>query len=758
MAQQTSSTPGGPLNVVGKRGPNIDAVERVTGRAKYTGDIDLPGMLVARVLRSPHAHARITSIDTGKAEALAGVRAVITYRDSPKVMIWGHRQYALNDRVRFKGEAVAAVAAVDAEIADKALKLITVQYETLPFVLDPEEALKPGAPQLFQDGNLEGQPRVLNRGDVEQGLKESDKVIERTYHCPTMWSGGMEPRACVAQWEGDKLTLWASTQSPFRVHGSLTAMFNVPDDNVRIIASYVGGGFGTKSAPHTDEALASLLARKARLPVKLQYTREEEILDSNTRFETRIYVRMGAKKDGSLHALHVKAYINQGAYHMRLGGLGNQATHVYKTPHVKTEQYRVHTNVPNTGPTRGVGDPQETFAIESAMDELAYELGMDPMQFRLKNIKRNGDAIARGGAGVEDGRLVAQVLDKCIDDGAARMQWTRRNAVAGSPAGAKARGIGIACTERGGGGGLGGASVKINLDGSAHVYYSSTDIGTGSRTTLAMIASEVLGIPLSLFRTTAGDTEVAPYDGGSQGNRTLQGTGRAVEAAAHDALQQILAAAGPLLDNAAPDTLELRDSVVRLKAQPARSVKLAEIMQRRGRSVVGDGQTTAAQTGMNVERTTGAHFVEVEVDRETGKVRILKYVAAHDVGRPINVTIVENQLEGGTIQGLALTQGEEMRFDPKTGACLTGSFVDLKPPTMMDFDPRVIEAVIVPNEGVTGPFGAKGLGENPCHPGMAAVANAIYNAIGVRIREVPFTRSKILGALNERRPATSRTA
>jgi xanthine dehydrogenase molybdenum-binding subunit len=563
----------------------------------------------------------------------------------------------------------------------------------------------------------------------------------------------------VAQWEGDKLTLWASTQSPFRVHGSLAAMFNLPDSNVRIIASYVGGGFGTKSAPHTDESLAVLLAKKARLPVKLQYTREEEIIDSNTRFETKIYVRIGAKKDGTLHALHVKAYINQGAYHMRLGGLGNQATHVYKTPHVKTEQYRVHTNVPNTGPTRGVGDPQETFAIESAMDELAIELGMDPMEFRVKNIKRTGDPIARGAGGAEDGRLVTQVLDKCIEEGARRIDWSRRNPVAGSSSGAKARGIGIACTERGGGGGIGGASVKVNLDGSAHLFYASTDIGTGSRTTLAMIASEVLGIPLSLFRTTAGDTEVAPYDGGSQGNRTLQGTGRAVEAAARDALQQILAAASPVLDNAPVDTLELRDSVVRVKGPGGKSVKLAEVMTRRGRSVVGDGQTTQPQTGMNVERTTGAHFVELEVDRETGKIRILKYISAHDVGRPINVTIVENQIEGGTIQGLALTQGEEMRFDPKNGTCLTASFVDLKPPTMMDFDPRVIEAVIVPNEGIGSPFGGKGLGENPCHPGMAAVANAIYNAVGVRIREVPFTRAKILTALREQRPATtSRTA
>jgi CO/xanthine dehydrogenase Mo-binding subunit len=227
--------------------------------------------------------------------------------------------------------------------------------------------------------------------------------------------------------------------------------------------------------------------------------------------------------------------------------------------------------------------------------------------------------------------------------------------------------------------------------------------------------------------------------------------------AARSCLQQILAAAGPMLNNAAAADLEMRDSVIRLKADPSKQLKLAEVMQRRGRSVTGDGATAAVQNGMEVERTSGAHFVELEVDRETGKVHILKYISVHDVGRPINVTVVENQIEGGTIQGLALTQAEELRFDARTGACLNGSFLDLKPPTALDFDPRVIEAVIVPNEGTTGPFGGKGLGENPCHPGMAAVANAIYNAIGVRLREVPFTRSKILRALNEPRPDASRT-
>ena len=503
------------------------------------------------------------------------------------------------------------------------------------------------------------QPRILTRGNVEQGLKESDKVIERVYHCPTMWSGGMEPRACVAQWEGDRLTMWASTQSPFRVHASLAAMFNLPDSNVRIIASYIGGGFGTKSAPHTDEALAALLARKARLPVKLQYSREEEILDSNTRFETRMYVRIGVKNDMSLHALDVKAYINQGAYHTRLGGLGNQATHVYKTPHVqdgavpRPHQHPEHR--PDARRRRSAGDVRHR--VGDRRDRRRDGLGSDGVPAEEHQAHRRSDRARRrwhrrrpaGHAGAGPMHRGRRRKDRLV---------APQSPLPGSQTGSKARGIGIACTERGGGGGLGGASVKVNLDGSAIVFYSSTDIGTGSRTTLAMIAAETLGMPLSMFRAVSGDTEVAPYDGGSQGNRTLQGTGRAVEAAARECLQQILASAGPLLDNAAPGDLEMRDGVIRVKAQPARSRQArrgdaaARPQRRRHR------QHDAAADG---DRTSSArpraHFVEVEVDRETGKVRILRYIAAHDVGRPINVTIVENQIEGGTHPGAGAHAG-----------------------------------------------------------------------------------------------------
>ena len=754
MAQQAT-----PLTVLGKAGPNLDAYARVTGQARYTGDLELPGMLVGRVLRSPHAHARIVSVDTSRAEALQGVKAVVTHKDAPKVMVWGSRQYILNDRVRFAGEAVAGVAAVDNETAEAALGLIQVQYEVLPFVLDPEAAMTPAAPKLFDDGNLEGQPRVLTRGDVARGLAESDRVIERAYHCPTMWSGGMEPRVAIAQWEQNRLTVWASTQAPYRIHTSLAAQFNLPDSDVRVVATYIGGGFGTKSAPHTDEGLAAMLARKARRPVKLQYSREEEILDSNTRFETKMYAKVGVKRDMTLHALDVRSITNLGAYHTRLGGLGNQATHIYRIPHLRTEQFRVHTNVPNTGPTRGVGDPQECFGIESLMDEIANAMGWDPLAFRLKNIKRTGDPMARGAGGTEDGTLVTQALDRCIEEGAAAIQWTRRKAAPGvgqiGSTGSTARGIGVALTERSGGGGQGAATVKVYLDGSVVVFFASTDIGQGTRTTIPMIVAETMGIPLASVRAVSGDTEAAPYDPGSFGNRTLQGTGRAAEAAARECLQQILTAAGsvllPTLDNAAPAGVEMRDGVVRLKAQPDKSVTLKALMQRWGRSIVGEATTLQPQTGMNVERTSAAHFAEVEVDRESGKVRVLRYIAAHDLGRPMNLTIVQNQIEGGVIQGLALTQGEEMRFDPRNGRCLNASFLDLKPPTALDFDPRMIEAIVVENLGEVGPFGAKGLGENPTHPGMAAVANAIYNATGVRLRTVPFTRASILKALAEPR-------
>jgi xanthine dehydrogenase molybdenum-binding subunit len=421
----------------------------------------------------------------------------------------------------------------------------------------------------------------------------------------------------------------------------------------------------------------------------------------------------------TLHALDVRSITNLGAYHTRLGGLGNQATHIYRIPHLRTEQFRVHTNVPNTGPTRGVGDPQECFGIESLMDEIASEMRWDPLAFRLKNIKRTGDAIARGNGGTEDGRLVTQVLDRCIEQGAAAIQWSRRRPEPdGRLDSPRARGIGVALTERSGGGGQGAATVKVHLDGSVIVFFASTDIGQGTRTTIPTIVAETLGVPLASVRAVAGDTEAAPYDPGSFGNRTLQGTGRAAEAAARDCLGQILAAAGPALDNSAPADLELRGGVVRLRAQPEKGVTLQALMQRLGRSVVGEATTLQPQTGTNVERTSAAHFVEVEVDRESGKVRLLRYVAAHDLGRPVNLTIVQNQIEGGVIQGLALTQAEEMRFDPRNGRCLNANFLDLKPPTALDFDPRVIEAIVVDNVGDVGPFGAKGLGENPTHQGM----------------------------------------
>ena len=734
------------LQIVGKRAPNLDAYDRVTGGSKYTGDIELPGMLMARVLRSPHPHARIVSIDTSKAQALRGVKSVVTYKDSPKVPVY--RQYILNDRVRFRGEAVAAVAAVNAETADKALKLIAVEYEVLPFVLDPEEAMKPTAPKLFPDGNIEGEPRIFIRGDVEKGLAESDQVFEREYRCPMGWGGSLEPRANVAFWERDHLTIWAAGQSPHRVQGTLAAMFNVPESKVRVISTYVGAGFGTKSAAHLDEGLTALLARKAGLPVKLQFTREEEILDSNIRYETKMKFRVGVKRDMTLHALHLYFVGNLGAYHTLWGNLGTQATHLYRIPNLKTEEYRVHTNIPNAGPVRGIGDPYENFGLESIIDEVVHEMGWDPLAFRLKNVMRTGDLVRRtASAPKEDVRLANHGMDRCIEEGAKQIAWGRRNATPGvGQMGPKARGIGMALTERDGGAGPGGAIVKVNQDGSVVVFFGTTDIGTGSRTTVPMVAAEVLGVPMEKVQVVCGDTETTPFDPGSYGNRVIHVSGKAAELAARDCLRQIFETTAPMLQ-AKPEELEIREGNVMVKGQPDKKVPLAQVLRRHGRAVVGQASVNQHLTSATVDRSPSAHFAEVEVDKETGKIRVLRYVAMHDAGVPINRTVVDNQIEGGVIQGFGMALSEQLHFDYQKGWCLGANFLELKPPTMLDVDANIIEALLIENQAEHGPFGAKGVGETTCHCAMAVVANAIFNATGIRLRELPFTRTAVMRAL-----------
>jgi xanthine dehydrogenase molybdenum-binding subunit len=524
-------------------------------------------------------------------------------------------------------------------------------------------------------------------------------------------------------------------------------MFKVPESKVRVISTYVGAGFGTKSTAHLDEGLTALLARKAGRPVKLQFSREEEILDSNIRYETRTYFKVGVKRDMTLHALNLRHIGNLGAYHTQWGSLGTQTTHLYNITHLKTEEIRVHTNLPNAGPVRGIGDPYENFALESLIDEVAYEMGWDPLEFRLKNIKRTGDLVRRSAAiPREEARLANHRMDLCIQEGAKRIGWERRNRVSGGQTSPRARGIGMAITERDGGAGPGGAIVKVNVDGSVVVLFGTADIGTGCKTTVPMVAAEVLGVPLERVQVVSGDTETTPFDPGSFGNRVIHVSGKAAELAARECLRQILETAAPMLQ-AKPEELEASEGSVRVKSQPDKKVPLAKIMEEHGRTIVGQGSVVQHITSATIDRSPSAHFAEVEVDKELGKIKLLRYVAVHDAGQPINRTVVDNQIEGGVIQGLAMAFTEELHFDAQKGWCLSPNFLDLKPPTMLDVDPRVIVPVLVENQSAHGPFGAKGTGETTCHAAMAVIANAVYNATGLRIRELPFNRSQIMRAL-----------
>ncbi|MBI3016325.1 MAG: molybdopterin-dependent oxidoreductase [Candidatus Tectomicrobia bacterium] len=727
------------FSIIGKPLPPHDGADRVCGRAEYTADVKLPGLLYAKILRSPYPHARVTKLDTRKAAALPGVKAVLTFRDVaavPAGPALGKQKSVLGETVRFVGDGVAAVAAVRESIAEDALRLIEVEYERLPFVLDPEEALKPEAPKIYPEGNLlGGKPLVFNRGDVEKGFAEADRIFEETYTTPIGVGNAMEPRATLARWERGKLTVWLSSQAPFGARAYLASALKMPENRVRVISTYVGGGWGTKAGPHGDEAVCALLAKKAGAPVLLNFTREEEMLCAHIRYAMKMTFKAGIKRDGTLTTLSVKMIGNQGAYASAFGDLGTQATHLYQIPNLRTERYRVHTNTPSAGPVRGVGDPYETFALEQLVDMMAHELGLDPLQVHLKNIVRTGTDI-------DGSKVSSSGLEECIRKGAEKIRWESRGKP-GAAAGSKKRGLGMALTDRTGGVGPSSAVVKINFDGSVNLLMGATDIGTGSRTSICQVVAEVLGVDLKDITVTSSDTEMVPFCPGTFGSRVMHTAGKAAYEAALEARKKLFAAAASQL-KARLEELEIRDHVISVLGAPDRKIPLKEVTQKAGVMFIGSA-STMQPVRPQTARQYGAQFAEVEVDTETGQVAVLRVVAAHDVGRAINPQIIDNQIEGGVIQGIGMAFSERLLFDRATGIPLNADLLDFKVPTMMEL--TVIEPILVEANNPLGPFGAKGVGEGPVQIPMAAIANAFFNATGRRIKELPMTRGIVLAAL-----------
>ena len=762
---------------VGKSIAPVFGIEKATGEMRFPADVNLPNMLWMKILRSPHAHAKIAAIDVNDALKMPGVAAVLTHQDVPKILFGPYQNeiYPLDEEMRFVGDTVAAVAAEDWNIAEEATRAIRVTYETLPAVLDAEVGATPGAPdavlhyperheikpgdirpdQLGTFGNIvglkEGGPTVVNqRGDVERGFAESDVVVERIFRQSEVNAVSHEPRACVAVYENDRCTLWCSVQDPYRLQDSAARVLGLPMEAVRVVATNLGGAFGVKVTGRFA-ILCALLARKTGRPVKIWFTREEESLDSHNRSALAHYVKAGAKKDGSLTALEVRTFQDNGYW--PFGGLGQNIAFAISTrpvdlyhrcPNVKWEVFAVRTNYPSTGPYRGRADAESHFPIESVMDELADAIHMDPIEFRLKNRLHEGDDLCSA-----PGKVVSTVwVEEAARAGAKAIGWERRSAVPNATPESRKRGIGMAMVIHSCGSNPAGTSeaeVVIDRDGRISLFSGTPDQGSEQQTTLRQMVAEIFGVALEEVHGSNADTSTCPYDSGPFSSRTVYATGIAASRAAEQAKKKVLERAATLLKRE-PRDLDVGKHAVWIRSEPSRRLYFSEVVGSAGDSISGKGVHNGKDDRLFAYGFAAA-FAEVEVDVGTGEVKILRLVSSHDVGRAINPMIVEGQILGGAAQGLGYALTEGFCFDPRTGTALNQWFLDLRTPSILDIPD--IEPVMVELGEPTHPFGAKGCSEISYVGVAPAIANAIYNAAGIRLTELPMTPDRVLKALRE---------
>jgi CO/xanthine dehydrogenase Mo-binding subunit len=786
-------------SVVGKSIFRLDALDKVTGRGKYCEDLRFPGMLYGKLLRSPYPHAQIMGIDTSRAENLSGVRAVITGRDVPEKR-YGPSvfdQHILARRVvRYVGDPVAAVAADSLEVAERALGLITVEYEELPGIFDIEEAWKKNPsvivhrdlpryelgkfppPRLISDRPNVCNLRMLRHGDVEKGFKEADLIVENTFTTTRLQHCSFEPHVSIAQAEPDgSLTIWAGRQSIFLAKQYLCKIFDLLPSQVRVIAShYVGGAFGSKVTLYTEPITAMLSMRTGR-PVKLTFTREEMFTSGGTRVPFVIRMRDGVKKDGTLVVRDMEMLLGMGAY----AGSGPLITRnciyaavaTYRIPNAKIDAYAVYTNEPIVTSFRGFGNTQVLWAIESQMDVIAEQLDMDAVELRRRNLLEEGSTNITG-------EIVHSIgVRECLDKVADSLEW------GGEPkkeVGPWKRGKGLA---------LGNkysmaptaalAVVKVRGDGTIEVHESADEIGQGCNTVLAQIAAEEFGVSIDDVKVVWGDTAITPYfSRGSTSQRTTFNVGNAIRLACQDAKQQIFEIAAEKL-HAPPRDMDIRDGRIYVRSNPSQGVSITELFTserellpgefgdyvEKSAEILGKGvwvtrpapsDPETAQIPENVAKMGGrlvgfygygVQGVEVLVNTETGEVKVGKVVAASDVGYPLNPKMCEQQIEGGVAMGIGSALWEEVALEK--GKVVNPNFGNYKMVTSMNM-PKTenVEVFLISAPHKEGPYGAKGTGETQMTPTAPAVANAIYNAVGVRIRDLPITREKVFRALREK--------
>lgn len=755
---------------IGRSPQRPDVLDKVTGKAIYGEDIKLPGMLSGRILFSPHAHANIVKIDTSKAKALPGVAAVITYDDVPKrrftrsVMaealppfaIGGENQdqYVISEKARYVGDWVAAVAAVDVYTAEKALDLIEVEYEVLPAVFDPEEALKPGAPVIHEDwpDNVAGViEHPFNRGDIEQALAESDVVVEFAGKTSRQKQAHLEPDVAVASWGDDgRLTIWSPNQNAHLAKRSLgRKIFGLDEGDVRWITTVVGGGFGARLSLCV-EPVAAMLAKVAGKPVKVTVTREEDFSGWSSRTEQRQKIRIGARKDGTITALSQEILSVAGAYLSHSGtisAVNMQGTlGLMRTPVLHGKATIAYTNEPTSSGMRGYGNPEGSFIMQQAIDMAAEQTGLSPVEFRLKNARGVGEPSMW-----EPQLLESCALPECIRQGAERIGWAEKWQGWGAmKEGRYRRGIGMSImTHASGAGGFllehSTAIVRLNEDGSATLTVSPCEMGQGILGVLAQIAAESTGVRYEDVRIVTGDTDVTLFDIGTHASRSTYAIGNAVIDAGTKVKEMVLQRAAPLLETTA-DKLNARKGRVYVVDDPEKYVTVARVCDASLYEFGMDGSSlTATGKHQSVRHTPNfqAGFAEIELDMETGIIKVLKLVMAHDIGRAINPESVIASLQGGAAMGLGYALSEDLVIDE--GVVLSDSFATYKLPSAMDM-PEV-EIILVEDPDPHGPYGAKGVGEPGITNVAPSIANALYDAAGVRVHSVPITPEKVLEAL-----------
>jgi xanthine dehydrogenase YagR molybdenum-binding subunit len=747
----TNPKPWGETTVVGKPIPRIDARERLSGTAVYPLDTILPDMLYGAILRCPHAHALVKKVDASKARKMPGVRAVLTDAD-PEVQVPWFGSAAdrtkmvsrlFDTHCRYEGEEVAAVAAESPQQAWDAVKAIQVEYEKLPFVRGMEEALKPGAPAIHTGGNLVSEPTVSSRGDVAKGFAEADVVLEETYRTSCEIHTPMEVHGSVAHWEGDRLTVWDTNQGAFPIQSALANSLKMPLSKVRIIAHYMGGAFGSKQELSKYTVIAAILAKKTGSPVKLFLTREETFLCVGNRPAHSMKLKAGVMKDGTLTALQLTGLGETGAYP---GGsartaVGYQIQDLYKCPNVRIEETAVYITAGQNRAFRAPGFPQCSWALEQMMDALAEKIGMDPIDLRLKNFSPLCQ--------VEQKPYTSAGLRELLTQGAAAFGWKEARARAKGN-GPWVRGVGVA-------GGMWGqagrppstAIVRYYPDGSANLNIGASDLGTGTKTVMAMVVAEELGVPIERIEVVNADTGTTQYSGASGASKTVMVDSPAVRAAALEVKSKLLAMAAGQLKVPAENLTIKNGEISGPGGVPKVAVSALPEMQAQ-QVIVGVGIRGPNPTDKSI-RPFAAHFAEVEVNVRTGEVRVVRMLAAQDSGRVMNLLTYRNQVFGGLTMGIGFAMTERRVLDSQTGKMVNDNWHDYKIATAKDVPADLTCLPIDLHDHECDTTSTKGLGEPATIPAAAAIANAFYNATGIRIKDAPITVAKVVRLLAERK-------